>query len=175
MKRLNVVRSKLTAVTLGIITAAVGLTLNPSWASAQAAYGSYVGVGANMGVSDGGNGESSSPGGLISVRYKFLEAPFSLRTQALIGSNQAIVPTISYDLPLNWQTDAYLGAGVVFAAGDEPTPVGNKTGLALQPGIDYALPNSKAVIFGNAIIAPNAYQEGGGTAISVQGGIGWRF
>jgi hypothetical protein len=175
MKRLNCVRSKSTVVTLGIITAAVGLALNPSSALAQAAYGSYVGVGANMGVSDGGNGEGSSPGGLISVRYKFLEAPFSLRTQALIGSSQAIVPTISYDLPISWQTDAYLGAGVVFAAGDEPTPVGNKTGLALQPGIDYALPNSKAVIFGNAIIAPNAYQEGGGTAISVQGGIGWRF
>ncbi|MBW4621737.1 MAG: porin family protein [Cyanosarcina radialis HA8281-LM2] len=175
MKRLNGVWSGSRVAALGIITASVGLTIAPSSALAQAAYGSYVGVGANMGVSESGNGESTSPGGTISVRYKFLEAPFSLRTQALIGSNQAIVPTISYDFPLSWQTDAYLGAGVVFAAGDEPTPVGNKTGLALQPGIDYALPNSKAVIFGNAIIAPNAYQDGGGTAISVQGGIGWRF
>jgi hypothetical protein len=175
MKFFSAFLSRLPIAALGIITTAVGVMLNPNAAAAQAAYGSYIGVGANLGVSDSGNGEGSSAGGVINIRYKFLEAPFSLRSQALIGSNQAIVPTISYDIPLNWQADAYLGAGIVFAAGDEPTPVGNKTGLALQPGIDYALPNSKAVIFGNAIIAPNAYQDGGGTAISVQGGIGWRF
>ena len=37
------------------------------------------------------------------------------------------------------------------------------------------VPNSNAVVFGNAIIAFDAYRNGGGTAVSVQGGVGLRF
>jgi hypothetical protein len=112
---------------------------------------------------------------VIAVRYKLLETPLSLRAQAFIGSGTAVVPTISYDVPLNWQTDAYLGAGAAFASGDSPSPVGDKTSFALQPGVDYIVPNSNTVLFGNAIIAFDAYRNGGGTAVSVQGGVGLRF
>jgi hypothetical protein len=45
----------------------------------------------------------------------------------------------------------------------------------LQPGIDYVVPNSNTVIFGNAIIAFDAYRDGSGTAFSLQGGVGLRF
>ena len=96
----------------------------------------------------------------------------SLRTQAIIGDGTAIVPTVSYDLPLNWQTTAYLGAGVAFVSGN--TPVGNRDSFALQPGIDYVVPNSNTVIFGNAIIGFNGFREGG-SAVSLQGGVGLRF
>jgi hypothetical protein len=139
-------------------------------AQAQVAYGSYVGVGPTVGLSDG-----AQIGGVISARYKLLESPISFRAQALIGQSTAVVPTVSYDFPLNWQTDAYLGAGLVFAGGDSPSPVGNKIAFALQPGIDYVVPNSNTVIFGNAIIAFDAYRNGGGTALSLQGGVGLRF
>ncbi|WP_017716507.1 hypothetical protein [Kamptonema formosum] len=141
-------------------------------ACAQAAYGSYVGVGGGFGViSRDGERQSSA---LIAIRYKVLEVPISLRAQAfLMGEGVALVPTVSYDIPLNWQTDTYVGAGVSFAGGE--TPVGNKTGFAIQPGIDYSLPNSRLVVFGNAIIAFDAYREQGGTAFSLQGGVGLRF
>lgn len=151
------------------------LILTAGKASAQAAYGSYVGVGATVGVSEDAREEGRQVGGVIAVRYDFLESPLSLRTQALIGASPAIVPTVSYDVPLNWQTDLYLGAGIAFANSDTPSPVGNKTSFAIQPGIDYFIPNSQTVLFGNAIIAFDAYRSGGGTAISVQGGIGLRF
>lgn len=145
-------------------------------ASAQAAYGSYVGVGPSLSFTENSAGEGRQLAGVVAVRYKLLKVPFSLRTQALIGANTAVVPTVSYDLPLNWQTDAYLGAGVAFAGGgDTPTPVGNQTSFALQPGIDYAIPNSNTVIFGNAIIAFDAYRNESGNAVSVQGGVGLRF
>lgn len=145
-------------------------------ASAQAAYGSYVGVGPSLSFTENSAGEGRQLAGVVAVRYKLLKVPFSLRTQALIGANTAVVPTVSYDFPLNWQTDAYLGAGVVFAGGgDTPTPVGNQTSFALQPGIDYAVPNSNTVIFGNAIIAFDAYRNESGNAVSVQGGVGLRF
>jgi hypothetical protein len=151
-------------------------TLPTQPASAQAAYGSYVGVGGTLGVAEDATGEGRQIGGVIAVRYKLLESPISIRAQALVGTDGiAVVPTVSYDFPLNWQTDAYLGAGVVFANGDEPSPVGDKTSLAIQPGVDYIIPNSQTVIFGNAIIAFDAYRNGGGTAVSVQGGVGLRF
>ncbi len=137
---------------------------------AQVAYGSYIGVGPTIGLSDG-----IQLGGVIAFRYKLLETPVSFRAQALVGESTAVVPTVSYDLPLNWQTDAYLGAGLVLAGGDTASPVGNQISFALQPGIDYVVPNSNTVIFGNAIIAFDAYRNGGGTALSLQGGVGLKF
>ncbi|MTJ08304.1 hypothetical protein [Anabaena sp. UHCC 0204] len=148
----------------------LSVAINSQPAQAQVAYGSYVGIGPAIGLSDG-----TQVGGVLAFRYKLLEAPLSFRAQALIGKGTAVVPTVSYDLPLNWQTDAYLGAGLVLTSGDTPSPVGNKMSFALQPGIDYVVPNSNTVIFGNAIIAFDAYRNGGGTALSLQGGVGLRF
>lgn len=153
------------SVSSGLI---VTLPLKP--AEAQVAYGSYVGVGPAVGISDG-----AQIGGVLAVRYKLLEKPVSFRAQALVGESTAVVPMVSYDVPLNWQTDAYLGAGLVLAGGDTPSPVGNKISFALQPGVDYMVPNSNTVIFGNAIIAFDAYRDKSGTAVSVQGGVGLRF
>lgn len=153
------------------------LSLNPQPAQAQAAYGSYIGVGPAFGLVEG-EGGSRQIAGVIAVRYKFLEVPLSMRVQGFIlGGSAAVVPTLSYDFPLNWQTDAYIGAGYSFANGDEASPLGNQSGFALQPGIDYMIPSSNAVIFGNAVIAFDAYRNTGDreTAVSLQGGIGLRF
>lgn len=145
-------------------------------AIAQAAYGSYVGIGPAFGLTSGSANEDSKTTANIAVRYKFLRAPLSIRTQVLVGDDgTAIVPTISYDIPLSWQADVYVGAGASIVPGDGLTPVGNKTSFAIQPGIDYALPNSGFVVFGNAIIAFDAYENAGSAAVSVQGGVGLRF
>jgi hypothetical protein len=159
----------------GLSSVVAGFALTTQPVSAQAAYGSYVGAGVSVGTSNGPQDNGRQVGGVLAARYKLLELPLSLRAQALIGSGVAVVPTISYDIPLNWQTDAYLGVGAAFAAGDSPSPVGDKTSFALQPGVDYVVANSNTVIFGNAIIAFDAYRNGGGTAVSVQGGVGVRF
>ncbi len=153
-----------------LISSSLSLAYPAKPAQAQVAYGSYIGVGGAVGVSDG-----ADVGGVLAVRYKLLETPISFRTQALIGENTAVVPMVSYDVPLNWQTDAYLGAGLVLAGGDTPSPVGNKVSFALQPGVDYMVPNTNTVIFGNAIIAFDAYRDKSSTALSVQGGVGLRF
>jgi hypothetical protein len=152
------------------IGAVLSLTINNQPAQAQVAYGSYVGIGPTLGLSDG-----TQLGGVLAARYKLLETPVSFRAQALIGQGTAVVPTVSYDLPINWQTDVYLGAGMVLTSGNTASPVGNKISFALQPGIDYVVPNSNTVIFGNAIIAFDAYRNSGGTALSLQGGVGLRF
>ena len=138
---------------------------------AQAAYGSYIGIGPSVAITSGDGG--SRVAGVIAGRYKLLRAPISLRAQAFVGNGVAIVPTISYDYPINWQTDVYLGAGASIPLGGD-TVVGNRTSFAIQPGIDYALPNSNLVVFGNAVIAFDGYRNGGAAA-TVQGGVGFRF
>lgn len=161
----------------GSLVLAAGFTLsNPSIANAQAAYGSYLGAGAAFGVTNQNQpNEDSNTSGFFSVRYKFLRAPVSLRTQVLVGGNGvAVVPTVSYDFPINWQTDAYIGAGASIVRGDK-TPIGNKGSFVIQPGIDYALPNSSLSLFTNAIISFDGYRSNNGTAVSIQGGAGLRF
>jgi len=163
-------------VTAGISLAAVTSTLAAAPALAQVAYGSYIGIGASVGLSDDDNGDGDGVSGVIAGRYRFLEAPISARAQALVfGDSFAFVPTVSYDVPLSWNTDAYLGAGVAFTGGDEPSAVGDTTSFVLQPGVDYIMPNNNLVLFGNAIIAFDAFEAGGGTAFSLQGGVGVQF
>ena len=148
---------------------------------AQAAYGSYVGVGGSLGLTDGNDiaGETQDESAVIAARYHFLRLPVSVRAQALVFTDtNALVPTVSYDFPLNWHTDLYVGAGLVIqdaGENDSPSPVGNQTAFALQPGVDYMVPNSRLVVFGNAIIAFDAYREGSGAAAALQGGVGVQF
>lgn len=159
-----------------LATTAIAVSFNYSTkpTTAQAAYGSYIGVGPTFGITNDSQSDGQQVGGVISLRYKFLETPVSFRTQALIGQGTAIIPTISYDVPISWTTDLYLGAGVSFANGG-PSPTGDQTAFALQPGIDYMMPNSNLALFGNAVVAFDAYRNGGGTAFSVQTGLGLRF
>lgn len=154
----------LLATTAVVLTGVVLLQTKP--ARSQAAYGSYVGIGPSF----GGDNEWAAD---IKARYKFLKVPISIRAQTLIGSSVALVPTVSYDIPLNWQTDAYIGIGPSINFGGN-TPVGDKTAFAIQPGVDYSLPSSNLTVFGNAIFAVGGF-KGGGTAVSVQGGVGLRF
>ncbi|NEP57303.1 MAG: hypothetical protein F6K31_09795 [Symploca sp. SIO2G7] len=175
MLRLTGLFSAVGTLALGSLAGITAVAFTTEPASAQAAYGSYVGVGPTIGITEDDQGEGQQVGGVIAVRYKLLEYPVSFRTQGLIGSGIAVVPTVSYDVPLNWQTDVYLGAGVAFADGDSPSPVGDQTSFVLQPGIDHVLPNTNTVLFGNAIIAFDAYRDGGGTAFSLQGGVGLQF
>lgn len=129
-------------------------------AHAQAAYGSYIGIGPAF-----GDGQLAVG---ISGRYNILEAPISIRGTAFIGEGSAFVPTVSYDYPLNFNTEVYVGAGVAFAG--KGSVMGDGTSFVIQPGVDYTLTNSNLVIYGNAIVP-----IGGGTSTAVQGGVGIQF
>jgi hypothetical protein len=115
----------------------LSLAINNQPVQAQVAYGRYLYRFWSCCLS-----YDTQLGGILAFRYKLLETPVSFRTQALIGKGTAIVPTVSYDLPLNWQTDVYLGAGMVLTSCDSACPVGNKISFTLQPGTDYVVPNS---------------------------------
>ncbi|MGB7251210.1 MAG: hypothetical protein WBC73_19910 [Phormidesmis sp.] len=141
---------------------AIALALQ-SPAQAQAAYGSYIGIGPAVGFGDDGNF-----GVALNGRYNVLELPISIRGAAFFGDGSAFVPTISYDFPLNFNTEIYLGAGVAFAG--EGSVLGDGTAFAIQPGVDYTMDESNLVLYGNAIFA-----IGNDTSTAVQGGVGIQF
>lgn len=172
MERLKKMGSILGALMLGTGAIASSLALSSQPASAQAAYGSYIGVGGSAGLTELDGDRQNAL--LLAARYKLLALPISLRTQAFFsGDGTAVVPTISYDYPLTWQTDIYLGAGAALTTGD--TPVGQKVSFAIQPGVDFAVPNTRFIVFGNAVIALDAYDDESKPAVSLQGGVGLRF
>lgn len=140
-------------------SAMIALT-QASPANAQAAYGSYIGIGPAF-----GDGEI---GVAINGRYNILELPVSIRGAAFLGEGSAFVPTISYDYPLNFNTEIYVGAGVAFAG--EGSVMGDGTSFVLQPGIDYTVGDSSLVWYGNAIVP-----IGGDTNTAIQGGVGVQF
>lgn len=167
------------AATGGLLIAASAEIAESKVANAQAAYGSYIGVGGSFGLTDGADAnenENSDISAVIAGRYRFMRLPISVRAQALVFTDtNAFVPTVSYDIPINWQTDLYVGAGLAIqdsGSNDDASPIGNQTAFVVQPGVDYMVPNSDLVVFGNAIIAFDAYREGGGTAAALQGGVG---
>jgi hypothetical protein len=170
------------AIAMGSLAIATGaILMAPTAVHAQAAYGSYIGVGASFGLTEGDEraGEDQTNAAVVSFRYNILRAPISVRAQLLTFSDAtAFVPTVSYDIPISWQADAYIGAGVAFQDGGSDngtSPIGNQTAFVLQPGVDYYFPYSNMVVYGNAIIAFDAYEEGGDTATSLQTGVGIRF
>lgn len=172
---MKLLTSVVSGLTLGtVLLSSIGF--NPSSAQAQPAYGSYIGVAAGLGQRNEANDDLDFSA-VAAGRYKFLELPVSLRSQIFVdGDSLALVPTVSYDLPFTWQLEPYVGAGVAFTT--EGSLVGDKTSFVIQPGVDYMVPNSRVVLFGNAIIAIDAFDEGdrdGKTAVSVQTGIGYRF
>ncbi|NJM56221.1 MAG: porin family protein [Synechococcales cyanobacterium RU_4_20] len=152
----------------------LGATSAP--ALAQPAYGSYVGVGGSLGVESENDGQLNLAG-VVAGRYDLLKSPISFRAQAFFDRDSvAIVPTVSYDFPVSWQLEPYVGAGLALAT--EGSVVGDGTSFVIQPGVDYMIPNSKLVVFGNAVIAFDAYSGGekdGDAAVSLQTGVGWRF
>ncbi|MBX2864961.1 MAG: hypothetical protein KTR27_15525 [Leptolyngbyaceae cyanobacterium MAG.088] len=174
---ISLIKARLGRLGLAFITTAALVTaLDAKPAEAQAAYGSYVGVGGTLGLSEDDNGDGDGFGAVVSGRYKLLAIPLSIRAQAfLLNGDPAVVPTVSYDFPVSWQTDIYLGAGLSLPFGGDASPVGDQTAFVLQPGIDFAIPASNLVVFGNAIFAFDAFEDGGGTATAVQAGVGWNF
>ena len=106
-------------------------------ASAQAAYGSYVGIGGGIGL-----GDNSDFALVLNGRYNILELPISIRGTAFIGDGSAFVPTVSYDYPINFNTEVYVGLGASFAS--DGSPVGDNSAFVIQPGVDYTKPDRKS-------------------------------
>ena len=163
----------LTKIYLGAAIATAVMTSFSVIASAETVRlpGSYVGAGISAQTLAT---NSSVIGANIAGRYKFDDAPVSVRSSVLFSNGgTSIVPTVSYDVPLGDRTNVYLGAGASVKVGGDSSLTGNQTAFALQPGVEVSL-NKNLLLYGNAVIPFNG-QTDGSAGTSLQAGVGFQF
>ncbi|HTL90113.1 MAG TPA: outer membrane beta-barrel protein [Leptolyngbya sp.] len=140
--------------------------------------GSYVGAGVGGVVTDGGqsNNDDRAFGGNIQGRFAVPNTPVSVRGSVLFnGDNSAIVPTITYDLPVAKNTNVYAGAGYGFVQKDgQNSLIGNKDSAVLTAGVESEVAKG-VVVYSDAKYGINAYQGSGAGSLSLVGGVGLRF
>jgi hypothetical protein len=138
---------------------------------------SYIGAGVSAGVTNGGqNGDAATLGGNIQGRFAVPNAPVSVRGAVLFSSESAaIMPLLTYDLPIASNANIYAGAGYSFADKDgKPTPLGNKNAPVLTAGAEAGI-GKNFVVYGDAKWGINAYENSPADALSFQAGVGYRF
>ncbi|MBD2775101.1 hypothetical protein [Iningainema tapete] len=171
-------------VTISVLSSLVitPLILSGGQASAQpikkkGTDASYVGGGFAAGVTNGGKtGDAATFGGNLTGRVKLGPTPFSARTHVLWSDETtAIIPQLSVDAPIAKNTNLYLGAGYSFVENNgKPTPLGNQDAFAVTAGVETEV-GKNFLVYSNATVGVNAYQNSPASAVSVNGGVGYRF
>ncbi|MEB3829781.1 hypothetical protein [Phormidium sp. CCY1219] len=140
----------------------------------QGMSGHYLGAGvagnANNGDDDG------TVGGNFQGRYQFRNSPVSLRGAAFINNDAAaLVPMLSLDVPVTNNANVYLGGGYsLITEKGESTALGNQDAFVVTTGVEAAL-RQNIVLFGDAKVGFDAYENSDDAALSFQVGAGYRF
>jgi hypothetical protein len=157
--------------------APVLFSADPASAQPKGMDGSYVGAGVAAGVTNGGqDGDAATLGGNIQGRVAIPNAPVSVRGAVLWSDETAaIMPMVSYDVPVAKNTNVYVGAGYSFVESNgKPTPLGNQDGVVLTAGAESAVAKD-FIVYGDAKLGLNTYQDSPASALSFQAGVGYRF
>lgn len=139
--------------------------------------GAYVGAGPAFGVTNGGQQEDAAlVGGNIQGRIQVPNTPVSARGAILFGpNNTAIMPIVTYDVPVAKNTNVYVGGGYSFVEKDGKNAVlGNKDAPVVTVGAESSITRD-VVVYGDAKWGINAYENSNADAISLQAGLGYRF
>jgi hypothetical protein len=137
----------------------------------------YIGAGVAAGVTNGGqNGDAATFGGNIQGRLTTSKAPVSVRGSVIFSDEtSAIMPMVTYDLPVAKNTNIYAGGGYSFVESNgKPTPVGNQNAPVVTLGAESQV-GQNLVIYGDTKVGINAYQDSSGSAVSFQAGAGFKF
>lgn len=164
------------AISLG---AATSVILSGGIAAAQPTGmdGSYIGVGIAGGVTSGGQGNDGEVfGGNVQGRYAIPETPISARGAVLFGGDStAIMPMLTIDSAIADNTNLYLGAGYSFITDEgNNTPLGNRNAAVITLGAESEV-SDRVIVYGDAKWGIDAYENSSADAVSLQGGVGYRF
>ena len=166
---------KLTALFSLLIIPA--LTARSASAMPSGTRASYLGGGISTGFTNGGQtGDAATFGGNVQGRLAIPSTPISARGSILFSKEtSAIIPMISYDIPVTNKANAYLGAGYSFVeANGKPTPLGNKNSVVLATGLETEV-TKNIVFYTDAKLGIKAYQNSPASAVSFQAGAAYRF
>ena len=137
----------------------------------------YIGGGVSAGVTNGGQeGDAANVGGNIQGRITTSKAPVSVRGSVLFNDDtSAIIPLVSYDVPVTNNANIYVGGGYSFVEKDgKPSPLGNQDAPVVAVGAEAQL-SQNIVVYGDTKVGINAYQNSPASAVSVQAGAAFRF
>jgi hypothetical protein len=159
--------------------APVVLSANAASAQASGLQGSYVGVGIGAGVTDDGReegGDGKTFGGVVQGRLAIPNTPVSLRGAVLFGGDAtALMPMLTFDVPVAKNTNVYLGGGYSFVTDDgKATQLGNQDSVVLTTGVETGV-GRNVVVFGDVKWGIDAYEDSSKDAVSLQLGVGYRF
>ena len=138
---------------------------------------SYLGAGVSLSAT---NNEKTSDdagfGGNLQGRFAIPNTPISARGAILFnGETSAIMPMISYDVPITNNANAYVGAGYSFVEEDgKLSPLGNKDAVVLTAGAEAEI-RRNIVFYGDAKLGLDAYENSSEPAVSFQLGAAYRF
>lgn len=164
--------------TLSVIASAP-IFMSAGQASAQptGTKANYIGAGVSAGVTNGGQtGDAATLGGNIQGRYAIPNTPLSARGAILFSDEtSAIMPMLSYDIPVTNRANVYLGAGYSFVeANGKPTPLGNKDAVVLTTGVE-AEATRNIMLYSDVKLGIDAYENTSVPAVSLQLGAAYRF
>ena len=140
----------------------------------------YIGGGVSAGATSGGQGnDGATVGGNIQGRLAVPGVPVSARGAVLFtDKNSTVMPILTYDVPIAKNTNAYVGGGYQFvqheSASTGSTPLGNKNAPVVTAGVETQV-GQNFVLYGDAKVGINAYQNSPASAASFQAGAGLRF
>lgn len=156
----------------------VSLIAKPSFAGTPSGTdGNYIGAGLAAGVTNGGqNNDAATLGGNIQGRYHIEDSPISVRGSILFtDENAALIPMVSYDVPIAERVNGYVGLGYSFVEDNgQATPLGNRDAVVLSLGTEAEV-GSHVMMYGDAKWGIDAYENSPASAVSIQAGVGYKF
>lgn len=155
---------------------------NPASAETKGTDATYIGAGVAGGVTSGGQtNDGKTVGGVIQGRVAVPGSPLPVSLRGAVNftdKNSAVMPMLTYDLPIAPNTNVYVGGGYQFvqhqSATAGSTPLGNKNAPVATAGVETQL-GQNLVLFGDAKFGYKAYQNSSANAASVNAGAGLRF
>lgn len=175
----NILKSLLTISALSSVFM-TALVINVGQASAETQKGTdanYIGAGITANVTEGGKtNDAPNIGGNITGRLKLGSTPLSARGNVLWnGDTTAIIPEVSLDLAIANRTNVFVTGGYSFVEKEGlASPLGNRDSVVVGAGVESEV-GKNFLLYSNAKVGLRAYQDSSASAISVSGGIGYRF
>jgi hypothetical protein len=166
-----------TFVASTLIAASIILCAGRATAQPAGMNSNYVGAGISAGVTHGVHSNDDAVfGGNVQGRVTIPQTPISARGAVLFGGDAtAIVPTLTYDLPIAKNTNLYVGGGYSFITDEgNNTQLGNRDAAVVSVGAESEV-SKNVIVYGDAKWAIDAYNNSSGDALSFQTGVGLGF
>lgn len=118
-------------------------------------------------------GQTTAPDTQFHGRLDLPNSPISLRGTLILNQDiEAVMPSLTYDLPLGNSANVYAGAGYAIVRPGAQTPLGDRDGVVITTGVEAAV-GRRVVVYGDV-----RYRPGPAAAtenMQMQLGIGHRF